>query len=109
MCLGWEPRETTLISLGTGRFPGAPLSPDPNRLRAWEWLGPFLGAFLQSVDEQQVHLGRTFFEELDFRRLQVNLAQPIDIDLDDAGQIPQLTCYGDELGRTILNDEMDGV
>jgi hypothetical protein len=66
-----------------------------------------LGAFLQSADEQQVHLVRTFFEQLDFRRFQVDLAHPID--LDDASQIPQLTHYGDELGRKILDDEADDV
>jgi hypothetical protein len=48
---------------------------------------------------------RTFFEQLDFRRFQVDLAAPID--LDDASQIPQLTRYGDDLGRKMLNDEMD--
>ena len=106
-CLDWDPRETTLISLGTGRFSGGSLPLDANRLWAWEWLGPLLGAFLQSADDQQVHLVRTFFEQLDFRRFQVELAYPID--LDDASQIPQLTRYGDELGRKILDDEVDDV
>ena len=48
---------------------------------------------------------RTFFEQLDFRRFQVDLREPIA--MDDASKIPQLTTYGDELGRKTLNDETD--
>ncbi|MCK4824113.1 hypothetical protein KA005_50635, partial [bacterium] len=64
-----------------------------------------LGAFLQSADDQQVHLVRTFFEQLDFRRFQVDLREPIE--MDDPSRIPQLTAYGEELGRKVLNDEID--
>jgi hypothetical protein len=64
-----------------------------------------LGGFLQSADDQQVHLVRTFFEQLDFRRFQVDLRDPIA--MDDPSKIPELTAYGDELGRKILNDETD--
>jgi hypothetical protein len=64
-----------------------------------------LGAFLQSADDQQVHLVSTFFEALDFRRFQVDLREPIA--MDDVAKIPQLTAYGDELGQKILNDQTD--
>jgi len=64
-----------------------------------------LGVFLQSADDQQVHLVRTFFEQLDFRRFQVDLREPIA--MDDPSKIPELTAYEDELGRKILNDETD--
>jgi hypothetical protein len=79
-CLDWEPAETTLISLGTGRDPHTLESGDADRFRAWNWLGPILGAFLQSADDQQVHLVRTFFEQLDFRRFQVDFSEPIKSD-----------------------------
>ena len=49
--------------------------------------------------------GITFFEQLDFRRFQVDLRESIE--MDDASKIAQLTRYGDELGRKILNDETD--
>jgi len=104
-CLGWEPAETTLISLGTGRDPRGLRPGEADRLWAWEWIGPVLGAFLQSADDQQVHLVRTFFEDLDFRRFQVDLREPIA--MDDPGKIPQLTAYGDVLGHKILDDETD--
>jgi hypothetical protein len=104
-CLKWNPAETTLISLGTGRSPHTLKPGDANRFWTWDWLEPLLGAFLQSADDQQVHLVRTFFEQLDFRRFQVDMQEPIGTDAVD--KIPELTAYGDELGRKMLNDETD--
>jgi predicted acylesterase/phospholipase RssA len=104
-CLTWDPAETTLISLGTGRSIHDDPTLNANRFWAWQWLSPLLGAFLQSADDQQVHLVRTFFARLDFRRFQVDLDAPIE--MDDPTQIPALTRYGEELGYKILNDETD--
>ncbi|MDY7078267.1 MAG: patatin-like phospholipase family protein [Chloroflexota bacterium] len=106
-CLEWDPSETTLISLGTGRGPHTLRPGDADRFWAWDWIEPVLGGFLQSADDQQVHLVHTFFEHLDFRRFQVDLRESIA--LGDPGRIPELTEYGDELGRKILNDETDQV
>jgi hypothetical protein len=64
-----------------------------------------LGAFLQSADDQQVNLVKTFFNQLDFRRFQVDLQQPIE--MDDPSKIPQLSGYGEDLGNMILNDLVD--
>jgi hypothetical protein len=47
----------------------------------------------------------TFFEQLDFRRFQVELRTPIG--MDDVSQMSTLTEYGDELGHKILRDEVD--
>lgn len=104
-CLNWDPAETTLISLGTGRGPHTLREGDANRFRAWHWIGPLLGAFLQSADDQQVRLVGNFFDQLDFRRFQVDFKEPIGT--DDPSKIPALTAYGDELGRKIINDETD--
>lgn len=104
-CLKWDAAETTLISLGTGRCPHLLEPGEASRFWAWDWIGPALGAFMQSANDQQVHLVETFFEELDFRRFQVDMQDCID--MDDVSQIPELTAYGDELGRKILNDETD--
>jgi uncharacterized protein len=104
-CLEWDPAETTLISLGTGRDPRAPRALNADRWWPWQWLSPLLGAFIESAADQQVHLVDTFFKELDFRRFQVDLARPIA--MDDASAIPELTGYGVELGRKILADEVD--
>ena len=104
-CLGWDPAETTLISLGTGRDPHKLGPGQAGRYFPWNWLDPVLGAFLQSADDQQVQVVHTFFDQLDFRRFQVNLNQAID--MDDPSKIPQLTGYGEQLGNMILNDITD--
>ena len=103
--LHWDPAETTLISLGTGREPSTLQPGDASRFWTWNWLKPVLDAFRHSADDQQVHLVSTFFEQLDFRRFQVELREPIA--MDEADKIPQLTAYGDELGQKIINDETD--
>jgi len=103
--LKWDPAETTLLSLGTGR---GPFHWDPKNAQqywAWQWIGPVLGAFLQSADDQQVNLVKTFFTNLDFRRFQVDLQEPIG--MDEPGKIPQLTAYGDQMGKMMIDDVMD--
>ncbi|MBC7235295.1 MAG: hypothetical protein H5T69_05595, partial [Chloroflexi bacterium] len=80
----------------------------PQRIRnfrAWDWIAPVLDAFLQSADAQQVHLVDTFFQGLDFRRFQIDLHEAID--MDDPLKIPELTAYGEALGRKIIADEYD--
>lgn len=104
-CLHWDPAETTLISLGTGRDPHAHNVNSVNRWPVWRWISPLLGAFLESANDQQVHLVDTFFRDLDFRRFQVDLRRPIA--MDDPSAIAELTAYGEVLGRKILNDETD--
>jgi hypothetical protein len=104
-CLNWEPSETTLISLGTGREPHTLKPGDANRFMAWQWIGPVIGAFMQTADDQQVHLVKTLFEKIDFRRFQVDFREPVKS--DDPKDIPKLAEYGEELARKILNDETD--
>jgi predicted acylesterase/phospholipase RssA len=104
-CLNWDPAETTLISLGTGHYPNGLKPGQANKLWPWEWLSPILGAFLQSADMQQVHLVSTLFEGLDFRRFQVEMTE--DIGMDDPTKMKEMTAYGDELGRKIINDETE--
>ncbi len=99
------PAETTLISLGTGRDPYAHDVQKVNRWHVWEWLTPLLGAFMESAADQQVHLVDTFFKDLDFRRFQVDLERPIA--MDEPAAIPELTAYGEELGRKIIGDDLD--
>ncbi len=104
-CLGWDPAETTLISLGTGR---PPFIFDPQKtpkLWAWDWIGKVLGIFQQSAYDQQVHLVETYFKDLDFRRFQIDLRK--NIEMDDVEQIDRLIAYGARLGRMILNDQYD--
>jgi predicted acylesterase/phospholipase RssA len=104
--LRWDPKETTLISLGTGREPHSLTPEQIKRFWAWHWISPVLGAFQQSADDQQVHLVQTFFKDLDFRRFQVNLDGLYP--MDEPEKIPELTEYGNQLGAMILADQTDG-
>ena len=105
-CLQWDPKETTLISLGTGRDPQTLKPSQPGHFMPWDWITPTLGAFLASADDQQVRLVDTFFQDLDFRRFQVDLSESIP--MDDPRQIPKLIEYGEKMGNMILNDQIDG-
>ncbi|MFN2275585.1 MAG: patatin-like phospholipase family protein [Anaerolineales bacterium] len=104
-CLNWKPEETTLISLGTGRDPHTVKSAQLEKYYPWDWIEPILGAFLNSADDQQVHLVDTFFKKLDFRRFQVNLKESIP--MDDTSQLDTLVAYGEIMGQNILNDVYD--
>jgi hypothetical protein len=103
--LDWQLQETTLISLGTGRDPNIIQPGHPDRYQTWEWLEPLLDAILASAADQQVHLVKTFFPMLDFRRFQVDLKETIK--MDDPSAIPDLVKYGEEMGHMILNDQYD--
>ena len=103
--LGWDLRETTLISLGTGHYPGGLKEGQAAHFYAWDWLGPIFNAFMHSADDQQVHLVDALFEGLDFRRFQVPLRE--DIAMDAAERIPELITYGDEMWRRIDADEIE--
>jgi hypothetical protein len=106
-CLQWDPAETTLISIGTGREPYAYDPANAPHLWAWDWIGHAMGIFQQSAYDQQVHLVEGYFNNLDFRRFQVNLREPIA--MDDTRQIPRLLAYGSQLGHMILNDQVDPI
>jgi predicted acylesterase/phospholipase RssA len=103
--LHWDLTETTIISLGTGRDPHYLESSQANRWYPWQWLSPLLGAFLHSADDQQVALTAQVFEGLDFRRFQVDLMEPVD--MDSVAKIPDLIRYGEILGNKILSDEVE--
>ncbi|MDO9545280.1 MAG: patatin-like phospholipase family protein [Pelolinea sp.] len=104
-CLNWDPAETTLISIGTGRDLYTYNAEKPPRLYAWDWIGVVLDVFSQSAYDQQVHLVETYFQQLDFRRFQINLREPIA--MDDTSQMDILMAYGTRLGRMILSDKTD--
>jgi hypothetical protein len=104
-CLNWDPQETTLISIGTGREPDRYDPGLSTPIWAWDWIGRIFGVFLQSADVQQVHLVKTYFKGLDFRRFQINLREPIA--MDDASKIDQLLAYGTRLGRMMVKDQVD--
>ncbi|MEA3327986.1 MAG: patatin-like phospholipase family protein [Chloroflexota bacterium] len=104
-CLGWDPAETTLISIGTGRAPYAFQPDQVPKLWAWDWIAKALGVFQQSAYDEQVHLVETYFNDLDFRRFQIDMRE--NIEMDGVHQMDRLVAYGARLGRMILNDQYD--
>ncbi len=103
-CLDWQARDTTLISLGTGRVPPMIGPGQASRFYPWQWLSPILDAFMTDASDQQVHLVHQFFHDLDFRRFQIDI-EPIA--MDDTSRMPLLVDYGERLGEMILNDQVD--
>jgi patatin-like phospholipase/acyl hydrolase len=102
----WDPSETTLISLGTGLDKPIVSTPEETqKLHAWEWIEPVLGAFQHSAILLQVRLVKTFFRELDFRRFQVPLDEVIK--MDDMDKLDRIEEYGERLWKKIFNDEWE--
>ena len=103
-CQNWNPKETTLISVGSGRTPDALREHQADRFISIQWLTPMLGTFLDAANDQQVHTVKQFFPDLDFRRFQINI--PL-IEMDDVSKMNELTEYGKKLGQMIVNDQVD--
>jgi hypothetical protein len=103
--LSWKLEETTLISIGTGRDPGRIKKGAVDRFLPIQYIGPLLDAFTYSAIDQQVALVKKMFGKLDFRRFQVDLQTPIE--LDNASKIQEMIGYGEQLGAMILNDNND--
>jgi predicted acylesterase/phospholipase RssA len=103
--LGWDPEETTLISIGTGREPGRLAPGEADKFNALQWVRPLIDTFLSDANDQQVRVVQHCFPSLDFRRFQVDLDPPIAI--DDPSGIPELTRWGEVLAEMILNDQVD--
>jgi len=101
----WDPAETTLISLGTGREAGGLEPHRADRFNAIDWVRPLVDSFLADANDQQVRVVRQFFPDLDFRRFQVQLEPPIAI--DDPAAIPKLTELGKRLADKIWHDDVD--
>ena len=103
-CQNWNPKETTLISVGSGRTPDALREHQADRFISIQWLTPMLDTFLDAANDQQVHTVDQFFPDLDFRRFQINI--PL-IEMDDISKMNELTEYGKKLGQMIVNDQVD--
>jgi uncharacterized protein len=104
-CLDWDPRQTTLISLGTGRGPSGFMPHEVRRFYLWDWITPALDTFMTDSSDQQVRLVQQFFPDLDFRRFQVEM--DTNIATTDPSALPALEKLGDTLGQMILDDEVD--
>ena len=106
---GWNLKETTLISIGTGRSKKPqkvePKKGDVKFISPLGWIDLVLGTFMDSANDQQVHLVDTFFKDLDFRRFNITFNEPIETDAVD--NIPELIKYGEKLGEKIISNTTD--
>jgi uncharacterized protein len=110
----YNPSETTVVSVGTGRFGSG--ATEPRTL--WGWLNWVLNELLRSPDQQQTEIVRRHFPDLLFYRLDPDIPK-LDpgfkkaIDMDDVGGIPKLIEYGNAFAagidwKAILEGEDEG-
>jgi hypothetical protein len=99
---GYEPGETTTVSMGTGRS----IVPKRRPTWIWSWLQWALGELLESPGEQQTEIAwRHFVEDqpdeqkMRFYRIDTELKE--NIALDDVGSIGRLREYGERLAERI--------
>ncbi len=91
---GYDPEETTVVSLGTGRYAARS---NPNWIVPWlNWI---LGALLHSPAEQQTGLVSRHFPQTRFYRLDFEM--PREIEMDDISAIPLLYEYGQKFAEQI--------
>jgi patatin-like phospholipase/acyl hydrolase len=91
---GYAPHETTVVSLGTGRFMD-------KRRPAWilPWFRWILGELLESPGEQQTEIVWRHFPETTFYRIDTRLDEHIR--LDDVQSVGRLREYGERLAEEI--------
>ena len=90
----YVPEETTVVSLGTGRYV-RPQSPG-NLIQWFKWT---LEELLRSPGEQQTDIVRRHFPGILFYRCDPDL--PEDVALDDVGSIDRLREYGEQFARSV--------
>jgi len=103
-CQKWDPQQSTLISIGSGRTPDALKPHQADKFISIQWFAPLVDTFLDAANDQQVNVVKRFFADLDFRRFQINIPS---IEMDDVSKMKELTEYGKKLGQMIVNDEVD--
>lgn len=90
----YQPEETVVISLGTGRYA------DNSEPRGFlPWVAWILNELLRSPGEQQTQLVRRHFPGMTFYRLNLDLKE--NIDMDGVESVDRLRQYGEEFAAQI--------
>jgi patatin-like phospholipase/acyl hydrolase len=105
--LKWDLKETTLISLGTGRLDNKIELHQADHWRIFKWAGLAIDRYSLSTNDEQVAVVAYNFPEIDFRRFQVNLDEKISLDDASPAALKKLSEYGKKLGEMIINDKTD--
>jgi hypothetical protein len=90
----YDPNDTVVVSLGTGR-----LLHRPRPTWLWPWVGWLLSELLRSPAEQQTELVHRHYPAATFYRIDVELER--DIGLDDTGRLDELRIIGEELAAIV--------
>jgi len=93
-CEGYRPRETTVISFGTGRFEHRD---DPRSIAGWlNWV---VDTTLYAPQEQQTEIVARHYSDAVFYRLEPGLKA--DIGLDEIGRISTLESVGRQFAEEV--------
>jgi len=91
----YKPKDTTIVSLGTGRFLDRPR---PTWILSWlEWI---LSELLRSPGEQQTELVQRHYAAAKFYRIDVKLKRDFPLDTVGAG-LKELRTIGEKLAATV--------
>jgi len=90
----YEPADTLVVSLGTGK-----LLRRPRPTWLWSWLGWLLSELLRSPAEQQTELVHRHWPESRFYRLDLEL--PDEIGLDAVDRVAELRALGERLASAV--------
>jgi uncharacterized protein len=90
----YQPAETLVVSLGTGR---ALRRERPTWI--WPWLGWLLSELLRSPAEQQTELVHRHYGETPFYRVDLHLER--DVSLEELGALPGLRAIAERLSATL--------
>jgi len=106
----YEPGNTTVVSLGTGRFRTGGRQPRT----LWGWLQWVMAELLRAPEEQQTEAARRQFPQMRFHRFDADiaaldpaLAKPID--MDDVGSVDKLAAYGRAFAELIDWEDVLGL
>lgn len=92
----YVPEETTVVSLGTGRFISVK---DPYGLLGWlTWT---LDTVMQAPEEQQTEIAMRHFIQPGFRLHRHDFTMKEEIPMDDVGSIHKLQGYGEEFAKDV--------
>lgn len=103
--LEWPAEETTLISLGAGRYVRPGIKHEADDWNKLDWLTWVFDWYSDTFDESQITLSNQFHPGMDFRHFDIELDEQIQLDDVESLKDGKLTQYGKMLADKILNDQ----
>jgi len=98
---GYVPAETTVVSLGTGRYISV-----ENPAGLLGWLTWVLDTVLQAPEEQQTEIVARHFVPEGLKLYRHDFTMQEDIPMDDVGSIHKLRGYGEEFAKDVPWEEI---